>query len=150
VSIDSETLSRLSEVKSIFAVKDAAGNLDKTSKTRVIAPDLQVYSGDDSLTLPMLALGGKGVVSVASHVVGSQIKEMIQSFESGDIQRAMQIHLKLFSIFKALFVVTNPIPVKEALNMIGVKVGGFRPPLGSIDEKSRKTLKNALEELRLI
>jgi 4-hydroxy-tetrahydrodipicolinate synthase len=150
VSIDSETLSRLSEVKSIFAVKDAAGNLDKTSKTRVIAPDLQVYSGDDSLTLPMLALGGKGVVSVASHVVGSQIKEMIQSFESGDIQRAMQIHLKLFNIFKALFVVTNPIPVKEALNMIGVKVGGFRPPLGSIDEKSRKTLKNALEELRLI
>ncbi len=150
VSIDSETLSRLSEVKNIFAVKDAAGNLDKTSRTRVLAPDLQVYSGDDSLTLPMLALGGKGVVSVASHVVGSQIKEMIQSFEDGDTRRAMQIHLKLFNIFKALFVVTNPIPVKEALNMIGVKVGGFRPPLGPIDEKSEKILKDALEELGLI
>ena len=150
VSIDSETLSRLSEVKNIFAVKDAAGNLDKTSKTRVLAPDLQVYSGDDSLTLPMLALGGKGVVSVASHIVGSQIKEMIQSFEDGDTRRAMQIHLKLFNIFKALFVVTNPIPVKEALNMIGVKVGGFRPPLGPIDEKSEKILKDALEELGLI
>jgi 4-hydroxy-tetrahydrodipicolinate synthase len=150
VSINSETLSRLSGVKNIFAVKDAAGNMDKTSRTRVLAPNLQIYSGDDSLTLPMLALGGKGIVSVASHVVGSQMKEMIQSFESGETENAMKIHLKLFNLFKALFVVTNPIPVKGALNMLGVKVGGLRPPLGTIDEKSGETLKNALKELGLI
>ncbi|NLC63563.1 MAG: 4-hydroxy-tetrahydrodipicolinate synthase [Thermoanaerobacterales bacterium] len=150
VSIDSETLLRLSEVKNIFAVKDAAGSLDKTSKTKLLAHDLEIYSGDDSLTLPMLAVGGKGVVSVASHIVGNQMKQMINSFNSGDVQKSMQIHLNLFNLFKALFVVSNPIPVKEALNMIGVQVGGLRPPLRRIDEKSKQLLKNALEELELI
>jgi 4-hydroxy-tetrahydrodipicolinate synthase len=150
VSIDSETLLRLSEVKNIFAVKDAAGSLDKTSKTKLLAHNLEIYSGDDSLTLPMLAVGGKGVVSVASHIVGNQMKQMINSFNSGDVQKSMQIHLNLFNLFKALFVVSNPIPVKEALNMIGVQVGGLRPPLRRIDEKSKQLLKNALEELELI
>ncbi|MGI6486381.1 MAG: 4-hydroxy-tetrahydrodipicolinate synthase [Tepidanaerobacteraceae bacterium] len=150
VSIDSETLLRLSEVKNIFAVKDAAGSLDKTSKTKLLAHNLEIYSGDDSLTLPMLAVGGKGVVSVASHIVGNQMKQMINSFNCGDVQKSMQIHLNLFNLFKALFVVSNPIPVKEALNMIGVQVGGLRPPLRRIDEKSKQLLKNALEELELI
>lgn len=134
VNVEPETLAKLSEIQNIVAVKDAAGNLDITSKTRVLAPKLDIYSGDDSLTLPMLSVGGKGVISVASHVVGSEIKEMIESFEEEDTKKAEEIHLKLFPLFKTLFTITNPIPVKEALNMMGVKVGGFRPPMTPADE----------------
>lgn len=150
VTIEPETLMRLSEVKNIVAVKDAGGNLDKTSKTVALAPQLQVYSGDDSLTLPMLAIGAKGVVSVASHLVGRRIKEMIQAFEKGEVDKARKIHLELFELFKALFVVANPIPVKEALNMIGIKVGGLRPPLLAADEKTREILRKVLSELGLL
>jgi 4-hydroxy-tetrahydrodipicolinate synthase len=150
VTIEPETLKRLSEVKNIVAVKDAGGNLDKTSKTVALAPNFQVYSGDDSLTLPMLAVGAKGVVSVASHLVGKRIKEMIQAFEKGEVDKAREIHLELFELFKALFVVTNPIPVKEALNMVGVKVGGLRPPLVGADDKTREILKKVLIKLGLL
>ncbi|MDN5331685.1 MAG: 4-hydroxy-tetrahydrodipicolinate synthase [Tepidanaerobacteraceae bacterium] len=150
VTIEPETLMRLSKVKNIVAVKDAGGNLDKTSKTVVLAPLLQVYSGDDSLTLPMLAIGAKGVVSVASHLVGKRIREMILAFEEGDVDKARKIHLELFDLFKALFVVTNPIPVKEALNMTGIKVGGLRPPLSSADEKTREVLRKTLNKLGLL
>jgi len=147
VNIEPETLARLGELKNIVAVKDAAGNLDMTGKTRVLAPQLDIYSGDDSLTLPMLALGAKGVISVASHVAGAEIKQMIESFESGNTKRAMEIHLELFRLFKTLFVITNPIPVKEAVNMMGIRVGGFRPPLVPADEKVKASIKEVLTEL---
>lgn len=147
VILEPETIARLAEIRNIIAVKEAGGDLDKTGRTRVLAPELTIYSGDDSLTLPMLAIGAKGVISVASHIVGSEIKEMIMSFEKGDIKRAEQIHLKLFDIFKALFVITNPIPVKAALNMAGIPVGGLRLPLVSADEKTTKTLEKVLKDL---
>ncbi len=147
VTIEPETLARLSQIKNVVAVKDAGGNLDKTSKIRVLAPKLTVYSGDDSLTLPMLAVGAKGVISVASHVVGSEIQEMITSFEKGDAQKAEQIHLKLFNIFKTLFAITNPIPVKAALNLIDVPVGGLRPPLGLADDDTMSALEKVLKDL---
>ena len=147
VNIEPETLAKLSQIKNVVAVKDAAGNLDITSKTRVLAPELDVYSGDDSLTLPMLAVGGKGVISVASHVAGLEIKEMIESFEAGDTKKAMELHLKLFPLFKVLFVVSNPIPVKEALNMMGINVGGLRPPLIPADENVKEAIKKVLKDL---
>ncbi len=147
VTIEPETLARLSEIKNVAAVKDAVGNLDKTSKTRLLAPNLEIYSGDDSLTLPMLALGAQGVISVASHVVGSEIKQMITSFEEGNTKKAKEIHLKLFNIFKALFVITNPIPVKAALNLIGVQVGGLRLPLCPADENTITILRSELRKL---
>lgn len=150
VTILPETLARLSKVKNIFAVKDAAGNLDITSKTKCLAPDLVIYSGDDSLTLPMLSVGATGVISVASHIVGNQIKQMITSFKKGDIKRARSIHLEIFDIFKGLFVITNPIPVKEALNMIGIKVGGYRAPLCGPDENTKQILEDILKKHDLV
>lgn len=150
VNIEPETLARLSKVKNIAAVKDAAGNLDNTSKTRILAPDLDIYSGDDSLTLPMLSVGAKGVISVASHVVGNEMKEMISSFKKGDVEKASKIHLEIFDVFKDLFVITNPIPVKEALNMMGIKVGGYRAPLCAPDEKTKQILQDVLKKHNLI
>jgi len=147
VNIEPETLAKLAQIKNIVAVKDAAGNLDLTSKTRVLAPELDIYSGDDSLTLPMLSVCGKGVISVASHVAGQEIKEMIESFEAGDTKKAMEIRLKLFPLFKTLFIITNPIPVKEALNMMGINVGGLRPPLIPADENVKEAIKKVLKDL---
>ncbi|MEB3341665.1 4-hydroxy-tetrahydrodipicolinate synthase [Okeania sp.] len=125
-----ETIARLAEIPNIVAVKEASGNLDQASEIRKLtAPEFKIYSGDDSLTLPLIALGGSGVVSVASHLVGNQLQEMIVKFETGKVQLATEIHLQLFHLFKALFATTNPIPVKAAMNLLGWKVGTTRPPL---------------------
>ena len=104
------------------------------------------YSGDESLTLPMMALGAYGVVSVASHVVGRHIREMINSYYDGDIVKALDIHQYLFPIFKGLFIVSNPIPVKEALNIMGMQVGGFRPPLTNLPPKEKEYVEGLVKQ----
>ena len=146
-----ETVARLAEVPNIVALKEASGNLDQASQIRQLTPaDFAIYSGDDSLTLPMLAIGGSGVVSVASHLVGPQLQQMIQDFESGQVQAATQIHLKLFSLFKALFITTNPIPIKAALRLQGWDVGSLRLPLCDPDEGVHAMLKTVMAELNLL
>lgn len=125
-----ETINRLVEIDNIVAIKEASGNMDQVSLLKTLINDKAViYSGDDSLTLPIMSLGGIGVVSIASHIIGQEIKDMIKSFSAGDTKKAAEIHSKLFPIFKGLFITTNPVPVKEALNLLGMEVGGFRLPL---------------------
>ncbi|HEY9625955.1 MAG TPA: 4-hydroxy-tetrahydrodipicolinate synthase [Coleofasciculaceae cyanobacterium] len=125
-----ETVARLAEIPNIVAIKEASGSLDQVSQVRCLTPpEFDVYSGDDSLTLPMLAVGACGVVSVASHLVGQRLQQMIQAFEQGQVQSATQIHLQLFPLFKALFATTNPIPLKAALRLQGWQVGSTRLPL---------------------
>ena len=146
-----ETVARLAEVPNIVAIKEASGNLDQVSQIRrMTPPEFALYSGDDYLTLPMLAIGAKGVVSVASHLVGTQIQQMIQAFENGQIQKATQIHLALFPLFKVLFVTTNPIPVKTALGLQGWQVGALRPPLCLPDEAVKSQVTQVLAELNLL
>lgn len=129
-SLSVETVARLAEVQNIVAIKEASGNLDFASHVRSVTPySFSVYSGDDSLTLPLLSIGGCGVVSVASHLVGNRLQAMIQAFEQGQIQVAQKEHLSLLPLFKALFLQTNPIPVKAALSLLGWNVGTVRPPL---------------------
>lgn len=125
-----QTVIRLSEIPNIVAVKEASGNVEQASQIRRgTAPDFMVYSGDDSLTLPILAVGGTGVISVASHVIGDQMQEMIKAYLSGDVKKASALHLELFPVFKGLFITSNPVPVKAALNLKGIKVGSTRLPL---------------------
>lgn len=146
-----ETVARLAEVPNIVAIKEASGNLDQVSQIRrSTASDFGIYSGDDSLTLPLLSVGGQGVVSVASHLVGKQLQQMIQSFESGQVQSAIAIHLQLFPLFKALFVTTNPIPVKAALKLQGWDVGSVRLPLCEIPEEVNQTLHAVMTEASLL
>lgn len=129
-NLQPQTIARLAEIDNIVGVKESTGNLDQASEIRRLTPpEFKLYSGDDSLTLPLLAVGGNGVVSVASHLVGSQLQQMIQAFETGNNQIATQIHLKLFPLFKALFITTNPIGIKIALNLKGWNVGSTRLPL---------------------
>lgn len=151
VNMAPQTVAQLAGVKNIVAVKEASGSLDQVSEiVRACPPDFLVYSGDDSLTLPMLSVGAVGVVSVASHLVGKDIKEMISAFESGNVGEAREIHLRLFGLFRALFVTTNPIPVKAALRLHGMDVGGFRPPLVEPEPGHLETIQKAMAPLGLV
>lgn len=147
VNLSADTVIKLSQIDNIIGIKEASGNLEQIS--RIISDtrdDFLVWSGNDSDTLPMLAVGSYGVISVASHLVGSQIKEMIDGFVSGKTEKAASIHRHLLPLINALFVVSNPIPVKYALNYVGFNVGKPRLPLTELDDKSaaliRDTLKN--------
>lgn len=150
-NLQPETVARLAEVPNIAAIKEASGSLDQVSQIRHLTPpEFKIYSGDDSLTLPMLAVGASGVVSVASHLVGDELQQMIQAFKTGQVQRATDIHLKLFGLFKALFVTANPIPVKAALKLQGWTVGDTRLPLTPPSTDVIQMLKTVLSELNLI
>ncbi len=146
-----ETVARLSTIPNIVAVKEASGNLDQASQIRRLTPpEFAIYSGDDSLTLPLMAVGGNGVVSVASHLVGKPMQEMLQCFMNGRVKDATQIHLHLMPLFKALFMTTNPIPVKCALNLLGWDVGLLRPPLCEMSADLVQSLKATMAELALL
>jgi 4-hydroxy-tetrahydrodipicolinate synthase len=143
-----ETIARLAEIPNIVAVKEASGNLEAACKIRTLTDaDFAIYSGDDFLTLPLLTCGAIGVVSVASHLVGEQIQTMIRSFTEGKTQEAIAMNLRLFPLFKGLFVDTNPIPVKAALNLQGWDVGGLRLPLQTLSLDLQIGLEKILREL---
>jgi 4-hydroxy-tetrahydrodipicolinate synthase len=147
-SFSIETLVQLSAIENIVAIKEASGNLDFASHLRALTPSaFAIYSGDDSLTLPLLAIGGCGVVSVASHLVGNELQQMVRAFEAGDVQAATATHLKLFPLFKALFLETNPIPVKAALALKGWKVGSLRSPLMPASDAVKQELQTVLKSL---
>jgi 4-hydroxy-tetrahydrodipicolinate synthase len=146
-----ETVARLTKIPSIVAIKEASGNLDQASQTRCLTPpSFAIYSGDDSLTLPLLAVGSSGVVSVASHLVGQHLQSMINAFVQGQVRTATQIHLQLLPLFKALFITANPIPVKLALNLQGWAVGATRPPLSDSSDSVKVALQSALTDLNLL
>jgi 4-hydroxy-tetrahydrodipicolinate synthase len=151
INMAPETVARLSKIKNYVGIKEASGNLDQVSEIRSkTSKQFTIWSGDDSLTLPILSVGGEGVISVASHLVGKEILEMVNTFHSGDIQKALEIHIKLLPLFKVLFITCNPVPVKAALELSGIKVGGTRLPLAGISSEERAKVKKVLEELDLI
>jgi len=148
VNIDVETIIRLAEIPNVVAVKDASGNLD--AMTEIIAKTdetFKLYSGDDGLTLPVLAIGGHGIVSVASHVIGNEMQEMIAAFESGERNKAAKLHQKLLPIMKGLFAAPSPAPVKTALQIKGLDVGTVRLPLVPLTEQERVKLTELLNTL---
>lgn len=149
-NLSPETVERLAYIENIVALKEASGDMNQMSEIIRRKPEgFLVYSGDDSMTLPSMAVGAYGVVSVCSHVVSKEMKKMIDAFVLGDTRKAMEIHLKLFKLFETLFIVSNPVPVKAALNMIGTKAGGLRLPLIEANPETRKIIQNELENLGL-
>ncbi|MFS0863911.1 4-hydroxy-tetrahydrodipicolinate synthase [Fredinandcohnia sp. 179-A 10B2 NHS] len=143
INMSVETIVKLSKLSNVVAVKDASGNLD--AMTEIISntdQDFVLYSGDDGLTLPALAIGAKGVVSVASHVIGNEMQHMINAFVSGTVQEAAQLHQQLLPKMKALFTAPSPVPVKTALQLNGLDVGSVRLPLVPLTEQERKDLSN--------
>lgn len=143
VTMTVATMQRLTrQCKNIVAVKDAAGNLDLTSEA--VGAGLTVLSGDDSLTVPMMAVGATGVVSVASNIVPEMVVAMVKYAAAGNFKEAQLIHHKLFVLCRALFIETNPIPIKAAMQMVGRDTGELRLPLCELSDANRPALRNAV------
>lgn len=150
-NMETETVARLAGIKNYIGVKEASGNLDQVAAVRQATPkDFVIYSGDDNLTYPILERGGIGVISVASHVAGKEIKKMVTLFLEGKKQEAKAIHDRLMPLFEAIFVTTNPIPIKAALGMVGFPVGSLRLPLIEANDKEKAVVKKALKDLGLV
>lgn len=148
ISILPETVAELSQIKNIVGIKEASGSLDQVSKIiSLCGDDFVVLSGDDSLTLPIMAVGGKGVISVAANIVPLQVAEMVDAALKGDWEKAQKLHIELFPIFKVLFIETNPIPVKAALGLMGLITPEWRlpltPPLPASLERIKEVLKKS-------
>ncbi|HNV86335.1 MAG TPA: 4-hydroxy-tetrahydrodipicolinate synthase [Candidatus Omnitrophota bacterium] len=144
INMAPETVARLrKEFSNIVAIKEASGSLDQVSRIISLC-DITVLSGDDSLTLPMMSVGGRGVISAAANVIPKEMADLTHAALSGDYDRAQRVHHKIFELLKLLFVETNPIPVKTALAMMGMTEEEFRLPLCEMAKGNRADLKNAL------
>lgn len=149
-NLNAETAVKLSRIDNIMGIKEASANFEQIARIIDGAGEgFLVYSGNDSDTLPILALGGYGVVSIASHIVGLQIKQMIEYFVAGKTKEAAKLHSDLLPLVNALFVVANPMPVKYALNYLGFPVGAPRLPLTEPDEKSKALIEETLRRYKI-
>jgi 4-hydroxy-tetrahydrodipicolinate synthase len=147
VNVLPETMARLAAHPAIIGMKDAAGNLQQSAETiRLVPPGFIALSGDDAMTLPLMAIGGRGVISTTSNVAPREMAELVRAFLAGDVARARELHYRLLPLFTTLFVETNPIPVKAALAMMGRIDGEIRLPMTPLSEANRPKLAKALED----
>ncbi len=149
VSLAPETVARLSRIDNIAAIKEASGSLDQVDQIMELC-DLAVLSGEDALTMPMMAIGAKGVISVTANVVPELVREMVHAMLNGDFEKGQELHRRLFPLSKILFVETNPIPVKTALGMTGWIKPELRLPLCPMSPENEKKLRTVLEKLGLL
>jgi 4-hydroxy-tetrahydrodipicolinate synthase len=152
VNIEPETFARLvKECRNIVGVKEASGNLEQMSRIKSLCGDgFDLISGDDALTLPVLAVGGTGVISVVANIVPGECAEMIAAFEKGDIGRARALHYKLLPLVKVMFIETNPVPVKTAMGLLGLCEPRVRLPMAEMAPENVEKLKKALKEYGLL
>lgn len=151
VNIDVDTIVKLSRIDNITSVKEASGDLEAMAEIiERTDDDFILYSGDDSLTLPVLAIGGRGTVSVSAHVVGNEMKAMINAYTTGSLKEASSLHRKLLPTFNALFSAPSPTPLKAVLNLIGINVGDVRLPLVPLTDEQLQKIKSKIhvEELK--
>tara|TARA_R110002111_G_scaffold153375_1_gene220134 strand:- start:82283 stop:83170 length:888 start_codon:yes stop_codon:yes gene_type:complete len=149
-NIEPETIIRLAEIPNIIAVKESTGSMDQASHI-LSACDLTVLSGDDSLTLPLMVLGGKGVVSVVGNIVPGDVKNLLNAFNAGDLNLAREWHFKLFTLCRNLLgLATNPIPIKAAMQLLGRDNGEVRLPMTQLDSASMKVLEKTLRDYGLL
>lgn len=146
VNMDVETTIALSKIDNIICIKEASGDLDQIAKIIENTDDnFDVYSGDDGMTLPILSIGGKGVVSVASHIIGKEMRDIISHFQNGDVVQAAKLHREVLPLIKGLFMAPSPTPVKTALTIKGMDVGSVRLPLVDLSETEKTVLTQLLE-----
>jgi len=152
VNIEPETTARLvKDCKNIVGMKEASGSLDQMARTKFLCGEkLTLLSGDDSLTLPLLAIGGEGVISVVANIIPKDVKAMVTAFAQGDLKEARRLHYKMLPLVKAMFIETNPMPVKTAMGLMGLCEPGLRLPMCGLGEANLGALKNALKDYGLI
>ncbi|MBN2097498.1 MAG: 4-hydroxy-tetrahydrodipicolinate synthase, partial [Candidatus Omnitrophica bacterium] len=149
INIEPQTVAKLAGFKNIVAIKEASGNLDQMAQIKKLC-NITLISGDDALTLPIMAIGGAGVISVVANIVPAQTKEMINQFEQGNLEAARNIHYHLLPLIKAMFIETNPIPVKTAMAMMGLIATELRLPLCPMLPENEAKLKKVLQDYKLI
>ena len=149
VNIAPSTIAKLAkDIPNIVGVKEASGNISQVAEiAKLCGPDFDIYSGNDDQVVPILSLGGKGVISVLSHIVPKETSEMVHSFLNGDVARSRELQLKYLDLIAALFCEVNPIPVKEAMNMMGIPAGPFRKPLVPMEDANRERLRAELKKV---
>jgi 4-hydroxy-tetrahydrodipicolinate synthase len=151
VNIEPETMARISKIKNIAGVKESSGSLEQMSRIRYLCGDkFDLISGDDALTLPLLAIGGTGIISVVNNIAPKDVADMVAKFKKGDIEGARKLHYKLLPLIKAVFIETNPIPVKTAMSLMGMIEPDIRLPMCQMSEANLEKLKKALKDYGLI
>lgn len=151
VNISPNELLELSKLKNIVAIKEASGNISQIAEMKALCKDtIDIYSGNDDQIIPIMSLGGKGVISVLANIYPKNVHDMVYSYLNGDINKALNLQLDSINLIKILFKETNPIPVKTALNLMGKDVGGFRLPLYEMDNNNLILLKETLKIYDLI
>jgi 4-hydroxy-tetrahydrodipicolinate synthase len=152
--IDVDTIAKVAELDNIIAIKEANPNLDKVSqimkKLESVDSEFRIISGNDNLTLPMISLGAKGVISVLANVDPARMSKLVQCALDGNYTEAMRIHYELYDLMKVLFIESNPVPTKAALNLMNRPAGHVRMPLGSLKEENKNKLQKVLQDLKLL
>ncbi|MDD5120832.1 MAG: 4-hydroxy-tetrahydrodipicolinate synthase [Candidatus Omnitrophica bacterium] len=152
VNIEPDTIAKLAhDCRNIVAVKEASGSLDQMSRIKQLCPEeFELISGDDSLTLPVLSIGGKGVISVVSNIVPADVANLVSAYEKGDFKKAKELHYKLLPLIKAVFLETNPVPIKTAMGLLGMCEPDLRLPMCSMMPDNLEKLKKALKDYGLL
>ncbi len=152
VNIEPETMAKMArDCKNIVAVKEASGNLEQMSRVKLLCGNnFDLLSGDDALTLPVLGIGGRGIVSVVSNIIPQDTAEMVSAFENGNIKRAQELHYRMLPLIKAIFIETNPIPIKTAMGLLGMCDPQLRLPMTAMLPENLEKLKAALKEYGLL
>ncbi|MFA5335329.1 MAG: 4-hydroxy-tetrahydrodipicolinate synthase [Candidatus Omnitrophota bacterium] len=150
VNIEPETFQKLAQIKNIVGVKESSGNLEQISRIKLLCgPDFEIISGDDALTLPIMAVGGVGVISVVANIVPRDVADLVAAFRKGDIKKAQELHYKLLPLVRAMFIETNPIPVKTAMELVGMLEPELRLPLCHMSEENLAKLAEAVKKYGL-
>ena len=136
----------LSEIENITGIKEASGNISYAAEIAREVSELDLYSGNDDMTVPLLSIGGKGVISVSANIIPETVHNMVMAFFNRDIDKARELQLKYNNLVNSLFIEVNPVPIKEAMNFLGYEVGGCRLPLGSMSDKNKEILYDILKE----
>lgn len=151
VNIEPATFAKLCrDCKNIIGVKEASGSLDQMSAIKSLVPEIEMLSGDDTLTLPLYAIGGQGVISVLSNILPKEVVSLVRAIESGNLKEAQKIHYKLLPLVKAMFIETNPIPVKTAASMLGLCSPELRLPMCEMEETNKNKLEKAMKDFGLL
>lgn len=151
VNITPENLKELSTLSNVVAIKEASGNISQVVKMKALCGDkIDIYSGNDDQAIPILSLGGKGVISVLANIIPNAVHTMIKSYLNGDVKKALDLQLENLKLSSTLFIETNPIPIKTALNLIGKDVGPLRLPLYEMSDSNLMKLKDTLKEYNLL
>lgn len=150
VNIDVSVLRELAKIENIVAIKEASGNIGYTADVAAQVPELYIYSGNDDMIVPVLSLGGKGVISVLANVCPKETHDMCRAFFDGDTARAAKLQLDYMELIRALFIEVNPIPVKTAMNLLGYNAGNLRMPMCNLEDAHLDVLKNCMKKYGLI